>query len=283
MFISSPIPITNTLNLISKCWKIAELNIQKEIREYYPDVGEEFITRLFYGKLARIFKIANKKKRFEDAFVTDLQESFVDLQYHPELSDLGHGLTVNITLHKRHTESLTGGDFGLMIIRPQIELSESFLVPTDYRRGILCQAKLKHSKNWGRLTKKQRKVLPERLQYLALLLYQYKNTERNILEPFQWQICESANDIETVQTWLKNDDFPSVITSDEVIIGLGNAKIGTDDDDILDEIVSVANNPSLVIKIGWAEEKRPPTYSIVVWSTASSQQEKEINEIRQGF
>jgi hypothetical protein len=172
------------------------------------------------------------------------------------MHSLAHGLIADVTLHRRATEKVTGGDIGFMILRPQIEDQDKKLKIDDYRRGILCQAKLKRSSGkWGSFTQKQKKVLPERLPYLGLLLY--KDEERRQLSQFQWQLCDSASSIDEVSKWLRRASFPSLITSDFLIQGVGNGQIGTDNDQVLDEIVSPVGNQALIIRIYWPTDSHP--------------------------
>src|SRR5208282_2298875 len=139
-------------------------------------------------------------------------------------------------LHPREKEESTGGDIGLVLIRPNVNLHQfrrgALIVDEHYGRGLLCQAKIKHRSPagrralWGSFTPNQRKVLRNRTEYLALLLYEYANTERKKLIPFQWQMCGGVN-FKNVEHWLKSGVFPSLSNSEKIIRLLAGGKIGT--------------------------------------------------------
>ncbi len=136
--------IYSTLKVVSDCWNAAEESLRNEIKDDYPGVHEEFITQMFHGKLAKALRTASQGHHIEQAFLTDLRKAFSDLRY-DFVSKLARGLIADVTLHRRETERVTGGDIGFMIIRPQIDDHGKILKVGDYRRGILCQAKLKRS------------------------------------------------------------------------------------------------------------------------------------------
>ena len=96
-----------------------------------------------------------------------------------------------------------------------------------YQRGILCQAKLKRANGrWNTFGKKQNSILPERLKYLALLLYRYEDAERHFLQPFKWQRCDVPSlFFDQIKEWFKKDSFPSLEKSDSIIKELGNGDI----------------------------------------------------------
>lgn len=221
---------------------------------------------MFHGKLAKALRTASQEHHIERAFLTDLRKAFPDLGHGSELRSLARGLIADVTLHRRETERVTGGDIGFMIIRPQVNDRGKTLNVEDYRRGLLCQAKLKRSNGkWGSFTRRQKKVLPERMRYLGLLLYSYDDEERRQLKQFQWQLCNSAPSIKDVTQWFRRDNFPSLTSSNTIIKGVGDGQIGTDNDTILNEIVAPTGNPALTIKIGWPNGG-PPNSEVRVFS-----------------
>jgi hypothetical protein len=254
--------ISNTLRVVADCWSSAEESLRTDIKKDYPGVNEEFITQMFHGKLARSLREASEAHRIERAFLVDLQKAFPGLGYGSGLRSVAHGLIADVTLHRRDTERVTGGDIGFMIVRPQISDHVHDHVHTlqvgYYRRGLLCQAKIKRANGiWGSFTRQQKKVLLERLPYLALLLYSYEDEERRILRQFQWQLCNSASSINDVSQWLRRKNFPSLVGSNVIIKSVGNGQTGTDDDTTLDEIVAPTGNPALVIMINWPKDDYP--------------------------
>jgi hypothetical protein len=248
--------ITNTLNVITHCWMTAEKRLQRDIRDYRPDANEETITQLFCTQLAKDLRAASDDDQIKQAFLRDMQIAFSRVYRH-FLYQIVEGLIADVTLHERHTEGLTGGDLGLVIVRPQIHKDFGHLQIGDYRQGILTQAKLKrYDGKWGRFTKRQQEVLPEKLHYLALLLYSYTDVERHLLSDFQWQLCSSVS-FPKVESWLKGDVFPSLLDSADILRRLGNGDIGTDDSRIVDEIIAPEGSAALIITIGWPEGKGP--------------------------
>ncbi|MBI5101328.1 MAG: hypothetical protein HZB33_05785 [Nitrospirae bacterium] len=268
--------IPNTLDVLIAGWTLAEENLRNDIASCYPDADGEFITQRFHGKYGAILSYASECKHIENAFLRDIQKAFPELKQ--ELHQIASGLIAEITLHKKATEKITGGDIGLLIIRPNIHDHGHYLKISDYRRGLLCQAKLKNQKGkWGRFTERQTEVLPERLSYLSLLFYSYIDDARRSLNPFQWQLCDSFNFSE-VQHWLKTDNFPSLVTSDNIIANLGYGNIGTDNDDIIDSIISPSKNPVLIIRVTWPDNKRPggPSSSVRIYSRQENHSSQQI-------
>lgn len=123
-------------------------------------------------------------------------------------------------------------------------------------------------------------MLPERVQYLGLLLYSYEDKERRQLRQFQWQLCNSASSIKDVAQWLKRDSFPSLANSSTVIKGVGDGQIGTDNDKILDEIAAPTGNPALVMKIGWPTGDHPGSEVRVYSRLHQEQKAKDYVHIR---
>ena len=136
--------IPYTLDVISSCWKEAEESLRADISEDYPNANEEFITQMFHGKLSKFLKIASKERRIETSFRRDIENAFPMIQNY-DVYKISNGLIADVVLHKRKTEMVTGGDIGLIINRPNIELQTyRNVVKVDfYRNGLLCQAKLK--------------------------------------------------------------------------------------------------------------------------------------------
>lgn len=255
--------IPKTLCVISDSWHKAERKLRNDIKNNYPDISEECITQLFHRRFAKELRLRNDENTISTAFLNDLKEHFPFLRNRHEVLKRFDGLIAEVTLHNRRIEGKTGGDFGFAINRPIVKFYRSELAThlklCDYQRGILCQAKLKKPDGkWGHFSRNQKKYLPERLNYLTLLLYSYKNKTRDILKPFQWQRCDLTSlSFEQVASWLKDSSFPSLENSDDIIKKLGNGIIGTDDENILREIISPAKNPSIILRIYWPDDKHP--------------------------
>lgn len=256
---SKILDIPKTLCVISESWNKAEKKLRNDIKNSYPDINEECITQLFYRRFAKELRLRNDENAVAKAFLDDLKEHFSFLRYRDEILKKFDGLIADVTLHNRRIEGKTGGDFGFVIIRPQIEYNYSDLKPSKHQQGILCQAKIKRPDGrWGTFSKYQNKYLPERLRYLVLLLYSYEDKDRSILKSFQWQRCDLPTlSFKQIKDWFRKGSFPALENSNEIIKKLGDGIIGTDDENILKEIISPANNPSLIVKIYWPDDKHP--------------------------
>ena len=252
--------IPHTLLVLCDCWKEAEKRLAEEIGQY-ARIGEESITEWFHKHFKFVLIEASKDRLIEMAFLDDLNEAFPGLVDGAQLARLAHGLIADVTLHNRRKEGETGGDMGFMISRPQISRLGDTLSVDSYRRGLLCQAKLKDVKGkWRNLEghgKRQMKALADKLEYLGLLLYSYDEKTQYQLRPFLWQLCDTASSIEEVNHWLRQGNFPSLTDSRTVIQGVGAGKIGTDDGQVIDEIVVPDGNRSLIIRIDWPEGSGP--------------------------
>jgi hypothetical protein len=259
--------------VIIQAWRAAEQSLIRDIQYCYPDADEEFITRTFHGKYAATLNYASQLKQIEKAFLYDLQKAFPGLD--SPLKKIASGLIAEVTLHSRTTEKITGGDIGLMFSRPQISARGHYLQIADYRRGLLCQAKLKNvAGKWGSFTKKQIKVLPDRLPYLGLLLYSYSDNARHVLNPFQWQLCNTAT-MDEVRGWLKKGNFPSSVDSDGILTDLAEGAIGSDDDEVIDSIIAPAKNPTLHIRITWPDDQHPGS-SVQVYSRQENKAKQTV-------
>jgi len=275
--------IPSTLEVIKKCWKNAEGELQTLIKRKHPDLDEEFITRLFYGEFSFSVRGASKRGDISKAFLNDLEQAFPNLGYIGQL-DVFEGLIAKVSLHKKEVEKFTGGDFGLTIIRPILQMSQSFsgqpvFTKDEYPCGLLCQAKIKRRNGkWGKLTNKQKDVFPDRMKYLGLLLYSYLDEDRHKLNKFEWQLCQDATPRE-VEIWLKSDKFPNKKDSGEIISLLGNGSIGTDNREIIQNIIMSKTKPNLSIRIFWPPDKDPGKEILI--SLPQQVNQKQYVNIRQ--
>jgi hypothetical protein len=222
------------------------------------DPDEEYITQRFFEELKHALDRASSSGQVETAFLQDLKASFPSRMYSAKLPEIARGIIAEVTRHNRATEGKTGGDLGLVVVRPQMHITQTASEPTlhirDYKRGLLCQAKLLATRH-AHFSKKQRLLLPDRTSYLALLLYAFAD-DGITLADFEWQIC-GGYEFSSIESWLKTAKFPSLQTSGEVIYALGSGSAGTDDVAIIDGEISPAKNPALVLKIGWREGEGP--------------------------
>ena len=157
---SSILPIPTTLAVVAECWDKAETILRRSIKQKHQEADEEFITRLFLDEFRYVLRKASDAKRISQAFSKDLQRNWPGLPH--QWAIISENLIADVSLHRRSVETVTGGDFGLTITRPQVhlhrlsDLSLSLHEPSyrahkvevsEYQRGLLCQAKLK-KKRW---------------------------------------------------------------------------------------------------------------------------------------
>jgi hypothetical protein len=276
--------IPATTDLISDFWTTAELAAREALSSHHWDNDEEFITNLFIGELRRIVYEASNSGRVRAAFLQDLTKAFSD-ELGGSLEQIAEDITATIVQHPRQVETKTGGDIGLVIVRPIVRRTldrSRFVIDDNYQRGLLCQAKVNRRAGrrkrsaYGSLTKNQKKILPSHMRYLALLLYRYADHDRRYLDPFFWQPCDTMSSIDQVLECLKSGSFPEPLESRQVIDLLGNNRIGTDDKKIIAEYIAPEVRPALIIRIGWP--KRPPQE---VLSQQRVQQEMKVVLVRQ--
>jgi hypothetical protein len=252
---SRPLAIPHTLSVVVNCWMNAEMALRNVVKEKHQDIDEECITRLFYGELGYVLRKASQEKTVERAFRSDLLRAFPETQFSRAIESTATNLVADVSLHKRDTEKLTGGDFGLTLVRPVLS---GFGPWTKGERGLLCQAKIRRrSGAWGRLTPNQERILSDRTRYLALLLYSYSDPARQCLNEFKWQLCRDMT-INKVKGCLTRSEFPSAIGSKEVIERLGNSTAGTNDPSKIREIIRPEGMPHLELRIFWPDDKAPP-------------------------
>ena len=255
-----PMPISNVGGVIIRCW----MNAEEAVCNNLPrDSDEDQITNLFRGELEKELEKASNSGGVEAAFVRDLQEGFPDFDAYELRTKIARGLVATVAFHPRHVEGKTGGDLGIEFVRPDVQKSfgrSEVGVRGDYRRGLLCQAKLLgRDSSWGTLTKAQKNNLPDKLKYSGLLLYKYLDEARRKLHPFEWQLT-SGTSIDDVLQWLRSDVFPALKKSREVLDALVNGRIGTDVPEVIErDITPPLKRTSLTIRVHWKDDNAPPT------------------------
>lgn len=238
--------------------------MRDQIRNYYHNVNEEFITTLFYGHINYSLREASNSDLIANAFLQDLKRTIrqVDLAAERtldgELRRQSAGLIADIVLHNKQQEGKTGGDFGLVIVHPQIELSKTSLeIRKGISSGILGQAKLKDKDgNWPGLTDNQRKELPKHLTFAALVLYSYADGDRTELNPITWQPCREQT-LPEMESLLKNDSFREGINTTNIVTRMGRKQIGTQNQELIETVVSPEVRQCLEIRIHWKGDNVP--------------------------
>lgn len=265
--------------LLTTCWTSAEEVLRESLKEI-ADSDEEFITKFFHAKLRLEFEKVSASGAVARAFLSDLDRAFPKVA-HTSLSKISSGLVATVILHDRPVEARTGGDLGLVVTRPDVRevvyRNSQLDVSNGYQRGLLCQAKIfRRTSKWGSLTPKQMQTLPNKLQYLALLLYRYTDQkgERRELAPFSWQVAGDAT-VRQISQWLISDRFPSLQNSQQVIGALLRDKIGTDDKKLIETDIAPPLRPSLVIKIRWKDDR--PGGTVHVQKRVTNQIKRQVH------
>ena len=247
-----------------------------------------WFSYVFHGELRAVVEKASNEGIVRKSFLKDLEGAFPNLKYSQDLSRIAEGIRATTVLHPRELEKKTGGDLGILLVRPDVyprDFDDSVLnIDDDHQRGLLAQAKLKSRQtpsrrsNWGSLTPNQKKVLPQHLSYLSLILYEYSDNERMSLLPFRWQLCHEAS-INEIERWLQINEFPSLKDSVSIIRMLGSDRIGTNDKNIIQEYICPKVRRSLIIHIGWPPDASPPL-EIKVWKSTHSEENIVLYEYR---
>lgn len=265
------LPLEHTLEVIAASCEAAERAVRRQIKRKYDSADEEFITRLFHGELRFALRTATEKRAISDAFHADLTAALSGLFDLHTLQNLSADVFAESRFHRRSVETKTGGDFGLLIVRPFLQFTDHYLAITMAKQGLLCQAKLRHESVWDSLTDNQNEVLKNRTQFLSLVLYSYANEELTKLNPIEWQPCNGVT-LRRLSKWLKDGSFPKKVSTAELVRALGNGELGTDDEAIVRDVIAQSNVLVIVITIDWPDDRRPdPEIQVSVLQHAQQQ------------
>lgn len=257
--------LKNTIELIGNAFIDAEEHVRRDIELSFSGATEEQITTIFQLRLGEEINKISEEKNFESAFQKDIEQAIrwelsgclPSYGIKSNIKSISDGLVAKISWHQRHIEAKTGGDFGIVIIQPQIGCySDKIEIERcGEQRGLLVQAKLKRFKdtNWGKLTSMQEKLLPKRMKYLSILRYKYLDKNNKNLDKFSWSLFND-NNIDNIKSWLKNDRFPTNKCTNDIIVELGLGEIGTSDKDIINKIIEPQETPTMIIRIDWKDK-----------------------------
>src|SRR5687767_13459709 len=148
-----PIHINDTLEVVCRYVVAAEEAVRRTVHDAFPAADEEQITTLFQEKLQEFLSVASQQGEIAQAFASDLHNAGV-----PPLNDdafqMARGIIAEVSWHPRHVETKTGGDFGLLFVRPKIEnLFDNITIRDGEVTALLAQAKRKlYGEACGRLT-----------------------------------------------------------------------------------------------------------------------------------
>lgn len=271
--------IPNTSDVISHCWTEAENIVLHDSAEALADASEETITSTFYQKFYAALKAGSDAGEIAKAIYKDLANTSIWGLSTENCRDLSKDFVAEVAvfdLHRRYTEGKTGGDFGLVLSRPDISQLGSTIQFKQHRQGLLCQAKLKDIDGyWSGLGGNQEILLADRTSYLALVLYQFKNNRRN-LSPFQWKSCLGFS-IPEIQKWFRDDIFSDLKTSPEIVGGLASGRIGTNDNGTINTVIAPSGNPSVHVRIFRDGEK--PGSEVIVRVRGDIENIQNVNSI----
>jgi hypothetical protein len=259
------IDISQTLQAVCNAVSVAEATFRTCIKQYHPDASEEFITNLLHDHIKYELREASKKNLIRDAFLEDLKSALPnhaisDWNLDRELHWKAEGLIADIVLHNKRQEGKTGGDFGFVVVHPQISASYdslALLIEKGRVSGLLCQAKLKgKNQKWRLLGKNQKAILPDYLDFTSLVLYSYFDKERTELNPVVWKLCKGKT-ISEIDELLKKGDFGELLKISEIITRLGKGSIGTKDQTLIDTVISPSSRQYFEIRIYWPKDNNP--------------------------
>jgi hypothetical protein len=269
--------ITNVVRVLARCWETAERKTRSVIARKYYGADETQITFLFRGELRYAVAQASDAREFEHAFLADIRAAFPQLGYGGE--SIARGLIASVNFHnQKHEAHTSSADLGLVLTRPDVNAvtwSDTELkISHDVPQALLAQAKLGKPKlvrsstlKWGGLTKKQRNKVPDVIQYHSLLLYRYGDKDYKELKPFGWQLCQGY-EVDNLREWLRQGCFPEERSSEQILLELARAKIGTNDRNIIERIVDPHNPKTgyLEIRISWGDGKGPGSRFVIMRS-----------------
>lgn len=254
--------------MICEAWKAAENELVSEVGNHNPGIGEEGITERLFVLLQMKLKDASDKGIVENAFVEDMHNAHPDIPRN-SIENFSQGLIAE-ALHSRYVEGRkTAGDFGLVMSSPEVTRSVGRLFVSKIQNGLLCQAKLKR-KTWGQLTKAQIKILPQHLDYSALALYCYTDTQRRELCIGKWFSCKGSSVDELNKQFKSGFDSAMLKNSTEILKALAGRQIGTQKPEIIDSFIAPEGSRHFELHIGWKD--RDECHSVLI-NTALKQEQ----------
>ena len=272
-----------TGKLISDCWTIAEQALRAAVKNEFADRDEEMITDIFQAKLAVEVARVSASGAIARAFLSDLGRGFPRVVPN-SLGQIAAGLGATVVFHPREAERKSGGDLGIVVVRPDVRMAtrSTLSIRPKYRRGLLVQAKVfRRNSRWGALSKRQEQTLQKTMSYLSLLLYRYSDQRgpRRELEPFAWQLVGDAN-IKRKSGWLASDSFPELRDSRQVLEGILSGQVGTDNDEAITTYIAPPARSSLVVRIHWKDGEFPGDVVQVRERSTYTRQQTAMQKIR---
>lgn len=274
---------------IAKMFNEAEHEVQKEIKEILDYCNETEINFLFRLELARLLvKSESYLKSIQDAFCTDIIEHLPFKErttgIKQDINILKANMIVKILWHSIQREGKTGGDLGLVFCNPVIYSSDYMTTKIENisaRRGLLVQAKLKkYNENRGDFTVTQTELLPERMEYAAILLYDYKDLNNKDMYPFRWLPCNGLS-FASLCEMLSKDNIPTSLqmNTSSILQRLVKGRIGTDSKNIIDKYIYPEVSQYLEITLTWKDSEKARWLLKKINSTL--EQQRVDNELKE--
>lgn len=141
---------------------------------------------------------------------------------------------------------------------------------------VLVQAKRRYRDGrWNRLTKTQCERLPQRMDYTALVRYEFADYGCQNLQAFSWHPLLGRN-ISDADQWLKRGDFPDAVATSAVVASLSSGEYGTDDLEIIEREICPDTGRCMIIEVDWADGEDPGALvEGVNWEVAGRAQRSE--------
>ncbi len=243
-----------------RCVRAAEVSLRKDVAEKLHALPEEMITHHFWCNLKHEAKKANQRGEWSHALCEDLSSAFHHRVSSQALLNDFDGLFCEVQMHNHQNEGFSGGDFGFFTTLPELTHGYAGGQSVDITlrdRALLVQAKLQKPKGgFGSLTNNQIKLLPLHHEFSAFVLYSYDDVDHTLLSPFRWQMCQDQN-AGIMKQWLKKAVPPSAMPSESMIDLLFRCKAGTDDPQILKNLIEIQERPRINFSIRWPEGRKP--------------------------
>lgn len=249
-------------NLLVREISEAERRVIEGAHRCLPSTKEDTITDLFIWEAEKGLKNATDSGRVAEAVRADLEDGYHTHGLSPPagLRPITEGVVARLRRQQPSEEAKTGGDFELLLVEPQFQ----FEVPEQLdlqrgglKQGLLVQAKRRYCDGrWNQLTKTQYERLPQRVDYAALLRYEYADYECQYLQAFRWHPLLGRS-ISDADQWLKRGDFPDSVATSAVVAGLSRGEYGTNKLEIIEREICPDAGRCVIIEVDWPDRKDP--------------------------
>lgn len=256
------IDLQNLGGLLKHAFAESEAVVRRDAGLRLPKAQETELTALFVVEVGRQLEAASNEGRVARAVHEDLARALAAFGAAPptSLSEITNGLIARVSRHTLAEEARTGGDFGLLFIEPVFRFrwgSQFDIERGGHRRGLLVQAKRRLPGGaWNPLTERQKKMLPSRMSFAALLRYEFEESSKSQLKAFRWNILAGA-EVAHLIAWLRSGEFPESRSTAEVVGGLSAGAFGTDNRSTIEADICNEAAPSITVHVDWRDGEYP--------------------------